>query len=249
MNRNNKELFTSNDISNDISIQNRIKIVNETFRYLIELKKDNKISNTIDFAPDLNSFFALHGTNTKIHHKDHFVTLGFLSTTTSFKVASYFTRGEPIYYLIEIPINFPYMNLKYEEMYEILLPIGTIIDVKKEIAFDINMVYADHHCEVKLKNKGIIYVCKVRDNYDLNRINDIILSLKVKHEELKLEFNTQKNINQLPILYVTNTTIFDNKFQLANNLKSSSFIFEGKIDQIDYIIKEVNRHYQHHHLN
>jgi hypothetical protein len=74
---------------------------------------------------------VFHGTNMKVHETTNtFTTYAFLSTTVDLNVAR--SYGE-IIYIINIPANFPYINLGDDCNKQILLPIGTQINIENNI--------------------------------------------------------------------------------------------------------------------
>jgi len=103
------------------SLYERAKILIEAF---------NKVPTSTPTSTD--TFTVYHGTDYKLHSSSNkFTTYAFFSTTTYAAIAKSYCKNQESYlYRIEIPNNFPYINLEDTCNLQILLPIGTkIIDI------------------------------------------------------------------------------------------------------------------------
>lgn len=111
-------------IPNDV--RERILIILDVFR---------KISNTkLKYEKPVVLY---HGTSQPIHTTRTFVTSAFFSTTTNIDVAgNYAQNRDGIIYIISLPPRFPFINLRDEDLWQILLPIGTTIMIDKTISIE-----------------------------------------------------------------------------------------------------------------
>ena len=168
-----------------------------------------------------------HGTNYNLHDpKKDFTTYAFFSTTIASEIAE--TYGK-IIYKIKIPVGYPIINLYDQSNMQILLPIGTKINIIKLDTMTSNKV--TYECEIDLNNIDTT----------ITTINQLLKS-KIKPIEINIKNNILEEIKDISSF---------NSVTLTNKLKASSTIYScyfnnqsygktsTKTQQDNYIIKDI----------
>ena len=110
-------------------ISTRIIQLLKVFKKLSKLKNHKK------------PFVVYHGTNQLIHSSNKFQTTAFMSTTRKAHTAYSYAGYPGVIYVIEIPQNYPILNL-HDHHQQLLLPIGTEIQVSNTIQyFQVKVVF------------------------------------------------------------------------------------------------------------
>lgn len=166
-----------------------------------------------DFSPDAlfnESYVTYHGTTQEIHTTQTFVTTSFLSTTRSLKTAiSYGT----FVYAITVPKKFPAINFM-DVLKQILLPIGTYIEVEKIVQLGTVKLVTCRITEEPLKLESFISI------FQNPCVNDNLITLK------KMDHKLVK-----PML--------DLKLASIDMPRSSSTFYGTNIDGKPYIVKDI----------
>lgn len=194
-----------------VDIQKRIMRILEEFKKLTE-----------DLSEDLfdETYVAYHGTTQEIHTTQTFVTTSFLSTTRSLTTAIEY--GSFIY-VITIPKRFPVIN--FNDTYkQILLPIGTYIEVEKIVQLETVKLITCHITEEPLKLDSFISIFQnpcTRDN---------IITLKKTPPAAAANVEIY---NQLL------TPMLDYKLSEVTMSTGSSTFYTTIVDGKSYIVKDI----------
>ena len=175
-----------------------------------------------------------HGTNYNLHDpKNDFTTYAFFSTTIASEIAE--TYGK-IIYKIKIPIGYPIINLYDQSNMQILLPIGTKINIIKLENIQANKF--TYECTINIDNIENI----------TNIINTLSELLKPKSEVKSINISIKPdNIleSEIKDISLLNSVIPTNKLKASSTIYSCYFNNQSygktstKKQPDNYIIKDI----------
>jgi hypothetical protein len=171
------------------------------------------LQNTILYP---NGIIVYHGSTQRIHVNDEFICNTFMSTTRDMSTALDYANYKGFVYVLHIPPEFPFINFQ-DSLKQILLPIGTHVRVTSKVTY-LSVTYV--FCEVF--------------QYDINFMNTVMdmlsnpcfsysnLSFKDKEHAFLIK---NDNLTLVPITMINGSSTF----------------YSCKLDNIEYIIKDISR--------
>ena len=188
--------------------------------------------------PDLfnESYIVYHGSTQEIHVTNTFATTSFLSTTRVIDVANDY--GKTIY-VITIPKRFPVINFQ-DNLYQILLPIGTVIKVDRKVNLDVFQLIYCHVTDDSVDMDPFISMfenrCVKENNVTITTLTD------------QIKDKTRHTMHTRHTRHTRHTKVKENQFMAsflheANLvriiLNGSSVFFETQVGDTKYIIKDI----------
>ncbi len=188
-------------------------------RILAITKEFDKIVGTELYA---KPFVLYHGTTQAIHKSNRMVTSSFLSGTTSVKVAMRYAGSDGIVYVIEVPPKFPFLNFN-DRLEQILLPVGTSIDVEKSMMF----------------NKRRFVICKIESNIvDVKPFISIFENPCQQVREVHMSPNASSEL-RLPDEMARSILPSCIEATIADLKKGSSQFYKCESSEGVYIVKDI----------
>lgn len=175
-----------------------------------------------------------HGTNYNLHDpKNDFTTYAFFSTTLSSEIAE--TYGK-IIYKITIPEGYPIINLYDQSNMQILLPIGTKVNIKTYSSINNKVTY---ECTIGTDNiTNITSIITTISQLLKPNIKPTIIDIKAD--------NTLEELNEIKDIASFNSVTLTNKLKASSTIYSCYFNTQGygKVKtksniQDNYIIKDI----------